>query len=252
MGCAKKIQKTILKCRGVEEVEINMVQNQVIIKGTVDPQALCSIIQKKTRRRANVISPLPPAEGDTTNTDTDIVVASQVSGMVTSVELLVNMHCEACAQSLQKKILEMKGVERVETELKSGKVTVTGTMEAEKLIDYVHRRTGKIAKAIAPPPKEEEKKEDDKPPEEEIKKPDEETKKEENTEKKEEESSVGDGKEKKKEGEIEGGNIVNAVVSDQQEDMVKRMMYWNPVYVIERLPPPQMFSDENPNACCIS
>lgn len=41
-----------------------MVQNQVTVKGVVDPQVVCSRIQKRTLRRAKVLAPLPPAEGD--------------------------------------------------------------------------------------------------------------------------------------------------------------------------------------------
>ena len=49
---------------GVEEVAIDMAQNQVTIKGVVEPQALCNIITKKTKRQAKVLSPLPANEGE--------------------------------------------------------------------------------------------------------------------------------------------------------------------------------------------
>lgn len=41
-----------------------MSQNQVTIKGLVEPQAICNKIMKKTKRRAKVLSPLPAAEGE--------------------------------------------------------------------------------------------------------------------------------------------------------------------------------------------
>nr|GLL19981.1 heavy metal-associated isoprenylated plant protein 9 isoform X2 [Ipomoea trifida] len=103
MGCAKKIERSILKIRGVEGVVIDMAKNQVTIKGVVEPQAICTRITKKTKRVAKVLSPLPAAEGE----PIPEVVASQVSGL-TTVELTVNMHCEACAQQLKSKILKMK------------------------------------------------------------------------------------------------------------------------------------------------
>ncbi|KAK1304557.1 hypothetical protein QJS10_CPB11g00526 [Acorus calamus] len=256
VGCAKKIERTILKVRGVEEVETNIMLNQVTVKGIVDPQAICARIQKRTSRTARILSPLPPAEGESKPEEAP---PAQMSGMQ-KVELEVNMHCEACAQQLQKKILKMRGVQTVETDLNSGKVMVTGTMDAEKLKDYIYRRTRKVAKIVPPPPKEEPKKEEEAKPTEE--KPAEEKKEEKAEEKKEEEKPEtppqdgdkgGDGgggeetapekgEEPKKEGE-------EVVVTD---DMVKKMMYWRPIYVIEQLPPPQLFSDENPNACCIS
>lgn len=260
VGCAKKIERSIMKMRGVEGVVIDMVKNEVTIKGIVEPQAICNTITKKTKRRAKVISPLPAAEGE----PIPEVVNSQVSGPVT-VELNVNMHCEACAQQLKRKILQMRGVQTAVTELTTGKVIVTGTMDANKLVDYVYRRTKKQAKIVPQPEpepepeKEQENKEVEKPaaekakPEEkkEEEKPPEEPKKEEsegasdnNNEKKEEKG----GEEAKKE-----ENMV--VVNNIDEEGLKRMMYYypyQPLYVIERIPAPQLFSDENPNACCIS
>lgn len=60
---------------GVEGVVIDMAKNEVIIKGIVEPQAICNIITKKTKRMAKVISPLPEAEGE----PIPEVVTSQVS-----------------------------------------------------------------------------------------------------------------------------------------------------------------------------
>ena len=41
-----------------------MSQNQVTIKGVVEPQAICNKIMKKTKRKAKVLSPLPTNEGE--------------------------------------------------------------------------------------------------------------------------------------------------------------------------------------------
>lgn len=259
VGCAKKIEKSIMRIRGVEGVTIDMAQNQVTIKGIVAPQAVCAKIMKKTKRRAKVLSPLPAAEGE----PVPEVITSQVSGL-TTVELNVNMHCEACADQLKRKILKMRGVQTAVTELSTEKVTVTGTMDANKLVDYVYRRTKKQAKIVPQPEpepvlepeKQEEKKEaEEKPPEEETKpkeeeKPPEEARKEEN-----ESNNNNKGEEIKEEPKMEGGenNNSNNISNTTDEENMKRMMYYyQPLYVIERIPPPQLFSDENPNACCIS
>ncbi|KAJ9552908.1 LOW QUALITY PROTEIN: hypothetical protein OSB04_016953 [Centaurea solstitialis] len=146
VGCAKKIEKSLFRIPGVVGVETDMVKNQVTIKGVVEPQAVCDKITKKTKRNAKVLSPLPAAEGE----PIPEVVASQVPGLIT-VELNVNMHCEACAQQLKRKILRMKGVRTVETEVSSSKVIVTGSMDGEKLVEYVYRRTKKQAKIVPQP-----------------------------------------------------------------------------------------------------
>ncbi|XWS50250.1 hypothetical protein CRYUN_Cryun12cG0072300 [Craigia yunnanensis] len=232
-----------------------MAQNQVTIKGVIEPQAICAKIMKKTKRRARVLSPLPAAEGE----PMPEVVTSQVSGLAT-VELNVDMHCQACAEQLKRKILKMRGVQSAVTEHTTGKVTVTGTMDANKLVDYVYIRTKKQARIVPRPEPEQpepEKQEEKKEGEE---KPAEEAKPEENAEKKEEkppeeakkegnnEAENKEGKEEeKKEGAEENNN------SNNEEESMKRMIhYYQPLYVIERMPPPQLFSDENPNACCIS
>lgn len=247
-----------MKIRGVEGVVIDMAQNQVTIKGVVEPQAICNKIMKKTKRKAKVLSPLPANEGE----PIPEVVTSQVSGL-TTVELNVNMHCEACAEQLKKKILKMRGVQTAETELSSGKVTVTGTMDADKLVEYVYRRTKKTAKIVPQP-------EPEKPAEEpksaEAEKPAEEPKPEEKKEENNGEPPKEEGENKPAEGKVEEpkkeeGEVITEVIHpiNHEEESMKRMMYQynyyhyqQPMYVIERIPPPQLFSDENPNACCIS
>ncbi|CAI9295576.1 unnamed protein product [Lactuca saligna] len=250
VGCAKKIEKSLLRIPGVVGLDIDMGKNQVTIKGVVEPQAVCDKITKKTKRTAKVLSPLPANEGD----PIPQVVASEVPGLIT-VELNVNMHCEACALQLKRKILRMKGVRTVETEVGSSKVMVTGSMDGEKLVEYVYRRTKKQAKIVPqpePPAAEPAPDAAEKPKEEEAaakpeEKPAEEAKPEEKPpeeEKKEGGGADGD----KEEGKKDGGEKMESV------DM-QRMMYYHqypPLYVMERIPPPQLFSDENPNACCIS
>ncbi|KAL2317535.1 hypothetical protein Fmac_031411 [Flemingia macrophylla] len=253
VGCAKKIERYIMKMRGVEGVVIDMAKNEVTIKGIVEPQAICNIITKKTKRRASVISPLPAAEGE----PIPEVVNSQVSGPVT-VELNVNMHCEACAEQLKRKILQMRGVQTAMTEFSTGKVLVTGTMDANKLVDYVYRRTKKLAKIVPQPEPKEESKEVEKPEEKkEEEKPPEEAKKEEGGDNKSENKEEKGGEEGKEEGKEEAEKEENVVVAANNidDEGLKRMMYYYqypPLYVIERIPPPQLFSDENPNACCIT
>ncbi|XP_020221787.1 heavy metal-associated isoprenylated plant protein 9 [Cajanus cajan] len=267
VGCAKKIKRSIMKMRGVEGVVIDMAKNEVTIKGIVEPQAICNIITKKAMKKAQVISPLPEAEGE----PIPEVVTSQASEPVT-VELNVNMHCVACAEQLKRKILKMRGVQRTVTEFSPGKVTVTGTMDANKLVEYVYRRTKKQVKIVPQPEpeKKEENNEFEKPVAEEAKAEEE---KEENAEKKEEEkpeeeAEIEEGDINENENEEEksveeeakkevGGGDENGMVLkvDDETESMEKVMYYNhyqPLYVIERIPPPQLFSDENPNACCIS
>lgn len=147
-----------------------------------------------------------------------------------------------------------------ETEASTGKVTVTGTMDANKLVEYVYRRTKKQAKIVPQPepekPAEEPKPEESKPEEA---KPAEEAKpgdgaaekKDGDGEKPPEEEKKEGGEEQAGEDKKEGEEIIPIGDHDQM-NINKMMYYYQPLYVIERIPPPQLFSDENPNACCIT
>ncbi|KAF5795499.1 putative heavy metal-associated domain, HMA, heavy metal-associated domain superfamily [Helianthus annuus] len=246
VGCAKKIERSLLRIPGVVGMDIDMEKNQVTIKGVVEPQAVCDKIARKTKRTAKVLSPLPTAEGE----PIPQIVTSEVPESI-RVELNVNMHCEACALQLKRKILRMKGVRTVETEVSSSKVMVTGSMDGDKLVEYVYRRTKKQAKIVpqpepepAPAPEPAEKPKEEEKPEE---KPAEEAKPEEKP-----------AEEEKKEGGDGGGDAKEEEKKEKGEKMevidMQRMMYYHqypPLYVMERIPPPQLFSDENPNACTI-
>ncbi|XP_074294165.1 heavy metal-associated isoprenylated plant protein 9-like [Silene latifolia] len=276
-GCAKKIERSLMRIRGVEGVEIDMGQNQVSIKGMVEAEAVCNMIMKKTKRNVKILSPLPSNQGEPVPN----LVSSQVSGYNT-VELNVNMHCEACAGQLKKKILKMTGVQTVETELNTGNVRVSGTMDEKKLVDYVYRRTKKQARIVPQPepemPKPEETKLEEAKPEEvnEPEKPTEEPKPEEKTEEQQgggekppEEppnENIQGSSPNKEGGQVDngdGGMVMNTPINIIEEESMKRSVMSNynytpnfysyqPLYYIDTTPPPQLFSDENPNACCIT
>ena len=118
-------------------------------------------------------------------------------------------------------ILEcMAGVESVETDLANDQVVVKGVVDPTMLVDYVYKRTRKQASIV----KDEEKKEE---------------------EKKEEE------KKEEKEGEKKDGEEGNA--EDDKKSDIKRSEYWPSKHFLEyaHAYPPQIFSDENPNACSV-
>lgn len=76
VGCAKKIERSILRCRGVGSVDMDMGRNQVTVNGLVDPEMICSKIRKKTMREIKVLSPKEP------NAVTSLRVRSSISSSV--------------------------------------------------------------------------------------------------------------------------------------------------------------------------
>ncbi|KAF9671735.1 hypothetical protein SADUNF_Sadunf12G0079200 [Salix dunnii] len=166
--------------------------------------------------------------------------------------LQVYMHCEGCARKVHRWLKGFEGVESAEPDLKSSQVTVKGVFEPQKLVEYVHKRTGKHAVIVKQEP---EKKEEEK-----GKEPKEEKKGEEGDK---QNKGVGGGeqgenKDKKDSG---GGEAKKEAVAAEEETTVettvvelRKMDFYN-YYQPERYehysPPPQIFSDENPNACTV-
>lgn len=172
------------------------------------------------------------------------------------------------------------GVESVEPDLKSSQVTVKGSFEPPNLIDFIYKRTGKHALIVKVEPKEKKKEEEEKPKEEgkEEKKPEEGDAAEKDAKKSEEE----EGKNKQEGGGGGGGGdggtdgagdqpakTTEAKIEEEVEDPKLEMRknefyYYNYPQNYQMYPPrfvqqeqlinaypPQIFSDENPNACSV-
>lgn len=129
-------------------------------------------------------------------------------------------------------------MESAEPDLKKSEVSVKGVFETSKLVEHVYKRTGKHAVLVKQEP--EKKKEED-----EKKKTEEGVKGEENKEKKEE--AEGEGEAKQDEVATEESKVLELKKSEYYYNApsMEFYAYPGPAY------PPQIFSDENPNACSV-
>ncbi|CAN6272797.1 unnamed protein product [Urochloa humidicola] len=262
-GCARKVKKILKGFDGVEDVSADSKAHKVVVKGkkaAADPMKVVERVQKKTGRKVELLSPMPPPkeekkeEEKKEEPEPPKPEEKKEEPMVLAVVLKVHMHCEACSQVIKKRILKMKGVQSVEADLKASQVTVKGVFEEAKLADYVHRRTGKHAAIVKSEPVAAESAGDAK---------DEKKAAEGGEEKKD------DGKEEKKDGGDAGGDAGgDGKEADKQKDdgeekdkdpatMANLYMHYprfnHPsgygYYAYQY--PPQLFSDENPNACSV-
>ncbi|KAJ0571143.1 putative heavy metal-associated isoprenylated plant protein/8/17/18/19 [Helianthus annuus] len=243
------VLKVFMHCEGVEDVVTDCKTHKVVVKGEkADPMKVLDRVQKKSNRKVELLSPVPkppaeePKKPEKEEEPPKPEEKKDEPPPVVTVVLKVHMHCEACAQEIRKRILKMKGVESAVPDLKTSQVTVKGIFPAAELVDYVTKRTGKRAVIVPQDPvkPEEDKKEE--------KKPD-------------------DGGEKKEEKKAEDGAAAEAAPLPDDPvaallDMRKNEYFnYQPVnyhlypsrYAAEAAyaypPAPQMFSDENPNAC---
>ncbi|OIT34372.1 PREDICTED: heavy metal-associated isoprenylated plant protein 7-like [Nicotiana attenuata] len=267
-GCARKVRKSLKGFQGVEDVITDCKTHKVVVKGEkADPLKVLERVQKKSHRQVELLSPIPkppPAEEPNKSEEKEVAKPQEKKEepQVITVVLKVHMHCEACAQEIKRRIQKMKGVENAEPDLKNSQVTVKGVFEASKLVDYVSKRSGKRAEIVKVEP---EKKEE--------KKPKEEAKEEKKTEKEAKKVEEEESKEKKEQG-GEAAAKEETVAPAAKEETVEQV---NPKVEVKKNefyyyhhpqnfqmhpqrfahemhaypPPPQIFSDENPNACSV-
>lgn len=264
-GCARKVKKILRGFDGVEDVNADSKAHKVVVKGkkaAADPMKVVERVQKKTGRKVELLSPMPPAEKEKKEEEKKEEPEppkpeeKKEEPTVLAVVLTVHMHCEACAQLIKKKILKMKGVQSVEADLKASQVTVKGVFEEAKLADYVHRRTGKHATIVKSEPVAAESagdgnaKDDKKAAE-----GGEEKKDDGKEEKKDGGDAGGDGKDADKH--KDGGNAGEGEEKDKDPAAMAHLYMHYPRfnhqsgYGYAYQYPPQLFSDENPNACSL-
>ncbi|GMY15148.1 heavy metal-associated isoprenylated plant protein 7 [Fagus crenata] len=251
-GCARKVRRSLKGFEGVEDIITDCRTSKVVVKGEkADPLKVLERVQRKNHRQVELISPIPKPKAEEEKkpeAEKPKPEEKKEEPQIISVVLKVHMHCEACAQEIKKRILRMKGVESAEPDLKSSEVTVKGVFDPTKLVEYVYKRTGKHAVIVKQEPEKKEKEES-----KDVKK----------EEKKVEESGGGDGKgskaeEENKEKKAEEAKPPEAtvVVATEETNKVVEVQtnayYHYPQHALEMYAyPPQMFSDENPNACSI-
>ncbi|XP_054822596.1 heavy metal-associated isoprenylated plant protein 7-like [Prosopis cineraria] len=240
-GCARKVRRSLKGFPGVEEIITDCKAHRVVVKGEkADPLKVLERVQRKSHRQVELLSPIPkpPVEEEKKPEEKENPKSEEKKEEpeIVTVVLKVHMHCEACAQEIKRCIQRMKGVESAEPDLKKSEVSVKGVFETAKLVEYVHKRTGKQAVIVKQEPEE----------------------KTEKTEEGGKEEKKGEGGEKAKEGEekkrrgSEGKEGAETEETKVVELKRNEYYYYPPRYTMEMYAyPPQIFSDENPNACSV-
>ncbi|KAK9120138.1 hypothetical protein Scep_018231 [Stephania cephalantha] len=267
-GCAKKVRKCLKGLQGVEEVETDCKAHKVIVKGEkADPLKVLGVLQRKCNRQVELVSPIPKPKTEEENkieeTKENVKPEEKKPEIITAV-VRVHMHCDACAQKIQKCILKMEGVESASVDMKSSEATVKGGFEASKLVEYLYKKTGKHAAIVKTEAEEKKNKEEKVENEEEKTKSEVEQKQE---EKKKKKSSNEQEEELLAKGE-EGAKTEKEETKVVAEVLKAHELYHHPIQYLnqfnadppyhhpiqfntEYVYPPQMFSDENPNACSV-
>ncbi|KAI4343592.1 hypothetical protein L6164_010926 [Bauhinia variegata] len=259
-GCARKVRRSLKGFQGVEDVITDCKTSKVVVKGEkADPLKVLERVQRKSHRQVQLLSPIPkpppPEEKKPEEEEKPKPEEKKEEPQIITVVLKVHMHCEACAQEIKRRIQRMKGVESAEPDLNNSQVSVKGVFDPSKLVEYLYKRTGKHAVVAKQEPAE--KKEEKK---EEAKAGDEEEKKAEAGDGEKENKGGGEREENKEKKEADAAKAPEAAGAPVEETKVVELRrneyyynYYPQRYVMDQMYayPPQIFSDENPNACSV-
>ncbi|KAG5574383.1 hypothetical protein H5410_054517 [Solanum commersonii] len=155
-GCSRKVARALKGFQGVEEVTMDYKESRVVVKGkSVDPLKLCERVERKSGRKVELISHMTkPFEENTKEEEIkkeEEPKQEKKDEPPPEVTLVLNvqMHCDACAQVLQKKIRKIKGVECVTTDVEKSQVIVKGVnIDPKKLVNDVYKRSGKQVSVV--------------------------------------------------------------------------------------------------------
>ncbi|EOA39349.1 hypothetical protein CARUB_v10012400mg [Capsella rubella] len=241
--CACDIKKPLLRFQGVHGVEFDLEKNEIKVKGKIEVVKIHKQIEKWSKKKVELISPKPSEVKKTTTTTTTTSVVEKKKTtevkkeVIRTTVLKVHIHCAQCDKDLQNKLLKHKAIHTVKTDTKAQTLTVQGTIDSAKLLTYIKKKVHKHAEIISSKTEEEKKKE-----EEEKKK-----------KKEEEEKKKKEGEKKKEDVKVEVTKTITQVVEWKEKVKVEgqKDKDGNIPYFVHYVYAPQLFSDENPNACCI-
>ncbi|KAL9429819.1 hypothetical protein AB3S75_025250 [Citrus x aurantiifolia] len=212
--CARKIEKRLLKIEGIHSVDADFEKAEIKVKGVIDVIKIHKLIQKTSQKKVELISPplIKIKEIDAIAKETNKEIKEKELILRTTT-LKVHIHCAKCEHDLRKKLLKHKGIYSVNADTKAQTVTVQGTIKSDRLLSYLRKKVHKHAEIVT---SKQEKKE-------EIKKDNENF-------------------------EVKSTELSTKFVEFKEDVKSKES---NVPYFIHYVYAPQLFSDENPNACSI-
>ncbi|KAK8955632.1 Heavy metal-associated isoprenylated plant protein 26 [Platanthera guangdongensis] len=259
-GCASKIKRSVKGFEGVEGVTTDMASNKLTVIGKVDAWKLRERVETKTRKKVEFLSPANPPK-KSADGDKKPAAAAEGGGdakekkntddkkpkepAATTAVLKIRLHCDGCIRRIKKTVLKIKGVQDVSVDAQKDLVTVKGLIDVSSLPTYLKQKLNRnvevvSAKNNASPNAAGGDEKKDKPAG--------------GTGEKKEKSGDGEKKEKEKDGGGGGGKKESPAVATAAMEANKMEYYGGTTYgykAEEMLHAPQIFSDENPNACTV-
>ncbi|KAA8516571.1 hypothetical protein F0562_016923 [Nyssa sinensis] len=152
-GCAKKLKKVIGHFDGVEDVKADSATNKLTVTGKVDPARLRERVEEKIKKKVELVSPQPKKDGgggDKKSDDKKAEDKKPKEPQVSTVVLKIQLHCDGCAKKIKRIIIKIDGVESVTVDEKKDLVTVKGTMDAKVLAPFLKEKLRRNVEVVPP------------------------------------------------------------------------------------------------------
>ncbi|KAL1191066.1 Heavy metal-associated isoprenylated plant protein 1 [Cardamine amara subsp. amara] len=160
-GCIARIVNIARHLEGVETVRADAASNKLTLVGFMDPVKISEKLQKKSKKKVELISPKPKKETkDNNEKKADNKTTTMIA--VSTVVLKLNCSCDGCIKRIYKTVSKTKGVYQVKMDKEKEVVTVTGTMEVKSVTENLKRKLKKSVQIVPEKKKKDKDKDKDK------------------------------------------------------------------------------------------
>ncbi|CAL1363718.1 unnamed protein product [Linum trigynum] len=145
--CAITVKTPLLARQGVHSVIADVEKGELKVKGEIDVKEIHEVIRRISKRKVEIVTSETDCKtGNAGKKEVEIEETKETIIRTTSIK--VNLHCHKCQIDLKKKLLKHKGIHTVKMDMKAQAVTIQGTIESEKLLSYMRRRVHKHAEIV--------------------------------------------------------------------------------------------------------
>ncbi|KAL5565774.1 hypothetical protein UlMin_028938 [Ulmus minor] len=168
-GCASKYRKTVLGFEGVQKAVVETDANKLTVIGKVDPSEVREKLAEKTGKKVDLVSPQPKkkekdekkddnkkkADGNDNKNKADDKKPKEKEPPVTTAVIKLRLHCQGCIQKIHRIITKTKGYNDMSIDKQKDLITVVGSMDMKALAESLQEKLKRPVE-IVPPKKEKE------------------------------------------------------------------------------------------------
>ncbi|XP_052174461.1 heavy metal-associated isoprenylated plant protein 3-like [Diospyros lotus] len=162
-GCVKKIKRTVRSnLRGVKEVKADLSSSKVTVIGKVDPETVKEIVEYKLHKKVELVSPQPKKPAATgggggdkkpeekSDKKSEDKKSDDKPPKESTAVFKIPLHCEGCAHKIRRTIQKFKGVTSATIDGQKDLVTVTGTMAVKDLATFLKEKLKRGVEIVQP------------------------------------------------------------------------------------------------------